>query len=225
MLPTSIKNKKTAVKQDNQTKTPCIGPCVVCPLGATKPNTKMPEMILLTSWKATEGPDYPDRSGDGKHGPDNFRNNKNETKFWWPSQMRSKSVVVICRERLPAWKERGGAKGNTCALGAPPNTDERSRAGRAENGRHSEIWHSHNGGYEGHYFRGCNVALAFGRRLPTFANSQNVDIPTMKMEVVCAPTRPHSVTFQKTMLYMWNVIRRWCAYLQIRYSLNHLFIS
>jgi hypothetical protein len=82
-------NKKTAVKQHNQTKTPCIGPCVVCPLGARKPNTKMPEMILLTSWQTTQGPDYPDRSGDGKHGPENFRNNKNETKFWRPPQMRS----------------------------------------------------------------------------------------------------------------------------------------
>jgi hypothetical protein len=58
-------NKKTAVKQDNQTKTPCIGPCVVCPLGARKPNIKMPEMILLISWQTTQGPDYLDRSGDG----------------------------------------------------------------------------------------------------------------------------------------------------------------
>jgi hypothetical protein len=92
-------NKETAVKQDNKTKTLCIGPCVVCPLGARKPNTKMPEIILLTSWQTTQGPDYLDRSGDGKHDPDNFRNNKNETKFWRPPQMRSKSVVVIFRER------------------------------------------------------------------------------------------------------------------------------
>jgi hypothetical protein len=54
----------------------------------------MPEIILLTSWQTTEGPDYPDRSMDGEHGPDKFRNNKNETKFWRPSWMRSKTAVV-----------------------------------------------------------------------------------------------------------------------------------
>jgi hypothetical protein len=84
-------NKETSVEQDNQTKTPCIGPCVVCSLGARKPNTKMPEMILLTSWQTTQGPDYPDRSGDGKHGLDNFRNTRTKPNFgdlpgWDPKQ-------------------------------------------------------------------------------------------------------------------------------------------
>jgi hypothetical protein len=74
-------NNETAVKQDNKTKTPCIGPYMVCPLGARKPNIKMPEIILLTSWQTTQGPDYPDRCRDGEHGPDEFRNNKNETKY------------------------------------------------------------------------------------------------------------------------------------------------
>jgi hypothetical protein len=31
---------ETAVKQDSQTKTLCIGPCVVCPLGARNPKHK-----------------------------------------------------------------------------------------------------------------------------------------------------------------------------------------
>jgi hypothetical protein len=41
----------------------------------------MPEIRSLTTWQTTQGPDYPDRSGDGKHGPDNFRNDKNETRI------------------------------------------------------------------------------------------------------------------------------------------------
>jgi hypothetical protein len=84
MLPTSIKN---ICKQGNcsetrqQNQNPLYRSVHGLPLGARKPNTKMAEIILLTSWQTTQGPDYLDRSRDGEQGPDNFRNNKNETKF------------------------------------------------------------------------------------------------------------------------------------------------
>jgi hypothetical protein len=46
-----------------------------------KTKHKVPEIILLTSWQATQGPDYRDQSGDGKHDPDNFRNEGTKPNF------------------------------------------------------------------------------------------------------------------------------------------------
>jgi hypothetical protein len=84
MLPTSIKNiyeQGNCSESRQQNQNPLYRSMHGLTLGARKPNTKMPEIILLTSWQTTQGPDYPDRSRDGEHSPDNFRNNKNETKF------------------------------------------------------------------------------------------------------------------------------------------------
>jgi hypothetical protein len=60
-----------------------------------------------------------------------------------------------------------------------------------------DVSYSHNGGYEVNCFLGCDVALAFTRRLPRFEDSRNVDIWAMESEVVWSSTKLHGVTSQK----------------------------
>jgi hypothetical protein len=75
ILPSSIETiynqNQTEVKQSNKTKTPCFGPCVVCPFGAKVRNMKRPkEYRLPLAYHVGTG--LACSTGDGEACRDNF---------------------------------------------------------------------------------------------------------------------------------------------------------